>query len=96
MGKHYELLIALMRVVNAAVLSKGSQNEQTRDQARKFVTENRLTFLTVFKRSAKLGGSRDLTLDQDLIDELEEAYIFLMQVSGFLEVSISSNMTHLL
>jgi hypothetical protein len=83
-NKHYELLASLMRLVCAAVLSRGSQNQQTLEQGRKFLTENRLSILALFKKSAGIGtgpgGSRQS------IDELAESYMLLMSVTGFLDV----------
>lgn len=73
-----------MRLVCAAVLSRGSQNQQTLEQGRKFLTENRLSILALFKKSAGIGtgpgGSRQS------IDELAESYMLLMSVTGYLDV----------
>lgn len=84
-SKHYELLASLMRLVSAAVLSRGSQNQQTLEQGRRFLTENRLSILALFKKSAGIGtgpgGSRES------INELAESYMLLMSVTGFLDVS---------
>jgi nuclear pore complex protein Nup205 len=85
--KHYDLLLAFMRVINCCVLSRGSQNEQTLAQAKKFVSENRLWMLTVFKRSARVGAVGDSALD-DSVDELAEAYMLIISMSGFLNVSV--------
>lgn len=84
--KHYGLLLALMRVINCCILSRGSQNEQTLAQARKFVSENRLWMLTVFKRSAQGGAAGDNSLEES-VDELADAYTLLISMSGFLDVS---------
>lgn len=85
--KHYELLIALMRVINCCVVSRGPQNEQTLSQAKKFVSENRLWMLSVFKRSARINAAMDNGLDE-VVDELSDAYMLLISMSGFLDVSI--------
>ncbi|KAH6723827.1 nucleoporin Nup186/Nup192/Nup205 [Leptodontidium sp. MPI-SDFR-AT-0119] len=82
-GKHYNLLAAVMRILCAAVLSRGSQNQQTIDQGRKFLSENRLTILSVLKRSAGLGsigGSSD-----ESVDELAASYMLLISVTDFLD-----------
>lgn len=84
--KHYDLLIAFMRVINCCVLSRGPQSEQTLAQAKKFISDNRLWMLTVFKRSAGAGAVSDSVLE-DSVDELAEAYMLLISMSGFLDVS---------
>lgn len=73
-----------MRVICAAVLSRGSQNEHTLEQGRKFLMENRLSIMVVLKKSAGLGGGQ---FDTPNLDELAESYMLLMTVTGFLEVS---------
>jgi nuclear pore complex protein Nup205 len=85
-NKHYELLAAIMRVICAAVLSRGSQNEHTLEQGRKFLMENRLSILAVLKKSAGLGGVNNDTSGQS-IAELAESFILLITLTGFLEVS---------
>lgn len=85
-AKHYELLTALMRVICAAVLSRGPQNEQTLDQGRKFLAENRLSILAVLKKSAGLGGVEG---PNQSIDELGEIFMMLISVTKFLDVSLS-------
>lgn len=88
--KHYDLLIAFMRVINCCVLSRGPQNEQTLAQAKKFISDNRLWMLTVFKRSAGAAAVGDSVLE-DSVDELAEAYMLLISTSGFLDVSANSH-----
>jgi len=80
--KHYGLLASLMRVICAVVLSRGSQNQQTLDQGRKFLTENRLSILAVLKKSAGIGTGAGIS---ESVDELAESYMLLMSVSGFLD-----------
>lgn len=75
-----------MRVINCCVVSRGPQNEQTLAQAKKFVSENRLWMLSVFKRSARIGAAVDNGLDE-VVDELSDAYMLLISTSGFLDVS---------
>jgi nuclear pore complex protein Nup205 len=76
-----------MRVINAAVLSRGSQNEQTLAQGRKFLSENRLSTLTVFKRSMKLGSVDNIVSDE-CVEDLAESYMLLISLTGFLDVSV--------
>jgi nuclear pore complex protein Nup205 len=85
--KHYQLLAALMRVICAVLLSRGSQNEQTLDQGRIFLNENRLSILAVLKKSAGIGAGAGIS--EPSVDELAESYMLLMSVSGFLDVSHS-------
>lgn len=88
-GKLYELLVAIARVICAVVLSRGPQNEQTLDQARKFLAENRLSVLTVLKKSAGLAASAHGSMKST--EELADSYTLLMSLSGFIDVSISSS-----
>ncbi len=91
--KHYNLLITVMRIICAAVMSRGSQNQQTLEQGRKFLSENRLSILAVLKKSAGLGGANNKP-DQS-IQDLADIFMLLMSVTGFVEVSIS-NTFHIL
>jgi nuclear pore complex protein Nup205 len=82
-NKHYRLLAAVMRVICAAVLSRGSQNQQTLEQGRRFLAENRLSILAVLKKSAGLGNISGIS--QQGIDDLADSFTLLMSVTGFLE-----------
>jgi nuclear pore complex protein Nup205 len=68
------------------VLSRGSQHQQTLEQGRRFLTENRLSILSVLKKSAGLGTGINMSQQQS-IEELADSFILLMSVTGFLEVS---------
>ncbi|KAI9734491.1 MAG: hypothetical protein M1818_006880 [Claussenomyces sp. TS43310] len=83
-AKHYSLLIAAMRVINAAVLSRGSQNQHTLTQGRQFLSENRLSVLTVLKRSAKLGIVDD-TISEEIVQTLVESYMYLISMTNYLD-----------
>lgn len=89
MRKHFELLLSFMRVINAVVVSRGDQNQQTLGLARRFVSENRLYILTVFKRSERDGrvAKGDDAETEEIVDELAESYLMLIGLSGFLDVS---------
>lgn len=82
---HYALLLAVMRVINAAVISRGEQNEQTLTLGRRFLAENRLSVLTVFKRSVNIGTPG--VVPDELVDELAESYMLLITLTGFIDVS---------
>lgn len=92
MGKHYTLLAAVMRLLCAAVLSRGSQNQQTIDQGVRFLSENRLSVLSVLKKSAGLGDGLGVPGAADqAIDELAETYMILISVTKFMEVSVTQD-----
>lgn len=82
---HYALLLAAMRVINAAVVSRGEQNEQTLTLGRRFLAENRLSVLTVFKRSMNIGAPA--AVSNELVDELAASYVLLIALTGFINVS---------
>jgi nuclear pore complex protein Nup205 len=83
---HYTLLLAIIRIINTAILSRGEQNEQTLAQGRKFLAENRLSVLTVFKRSANIG-TLDHAVSDEIVDALAESYMLLITLTGFINVS---------
>lgn len=85
--KHYNLLLALMRVINTVVLSRGQENQQVMTQGRQFLSDNRPSIMAVFKRSANLL-STDNVVSADLIEDLTEAYMLLATMTNFLDVSI--------
>jgi nuclear pore complex protein Nup205 len=76
-----------MRVICTVILSRGPQNEQTLEQGRRFLADNRLSTLAVLKKSAGLGIGADGSTKS--IDELADSYMLLMSVTGFLDVSAS-------
>lgn len=75
-----------MRVINAAVVSRGEQNEQTLALGRRFLAESRLSVLTVFKRSMNIGVNGS-SFSDGLIDDLAESYMLLITLTGFINVS---------
>jgi hypothetical protein len=85
---HYELLLAVVRVINSAILSRGEQNEQTLAEGRKFLSENRLSVLTVFKRSMNIGTT-DRVVSAEVINDLADSYMLLITLTGFINVSTS-------
>jgi nuclear pore complex protein Nup205 len=86
-SKHYNLLVAITRVICATLLSRGSQNQQSLEQGRKFLTDNSLSILAVLKKSAGLGAGVQAT---EQIDELADSFMLLVTFSQFLEVRISA------
>lgn len=85
--KYYELMLSVLRVINAAVIARGRQNDQTVFQAREFLKENRHSMVAVFKRSVNVGGGEKVEAQQDLVD-LVDCWTVLVEVTGFLEVSL--------
>lgn len=86
--KYYELMLAVLRVVNAAVLARGRNNDQTVYAAREFLKESRHSMVAIFKRSVNVGAGagQDGILVQDL-SELVDCFTVLVEITGFLEVS---------
>lgn len=85
LSKYYKLLLSVIQVITSIVLSRGSQNEQTMDQARSFLIENRATIVAVFKRQAKIGAKLPIDMSAN-VDELVELFTLLITMTGFLEV----------
>lgn len=73
-----------MRVICATVLSRGSQNEQTLEMGRTFLTENKLSILAVLKKSAGIGIRGDSTGQS--LEDLADSYMLLMSLTGFLDL----------
>jgi nuclear pore complex protein Nup205 len=83
--KYYELMLSVLRVINAAVIARGRQNDQTVFQAREFLKENRHSMVSIFKRSVNVGAGQHVEAQQDLVD-LVDCWTVLVEVTGFLEV----------
>lgn len=75
-------------MICAVVLSRGPQNEQTLDQGRRFLADNRLSVLAVLKKSAGLGTNVEASMQS--IGELADSYMLLMSFTGYLDVSAFS------
>ncbi|CAI6341212.1 unnamed protein product [Periconia digitata] len=89
--KYYELMLAVLRVINAAVIARGRQNDQTVFQAREFLKQSRHSMVAIFKRSVNVGSGlgQDQELVQDLND-LVDCFTVLVDITGFLEYEDSS------
>lgn len=85
LDKYYNLLLSVTRIITSVVLSRGSQNEQTMNQARSFLAENRPLVVAMFKRQAKVGA---VTIESVglRVEELVELFVLLITVTGFLDV----------
>lgn len=76
-----------MRVICAALLSRGTQNQQALEQGRRFLADNRLSILAVLKKTAGLGASTEIS---EQAQELADSFMLLVTFTGFLEVSDSA------
>lgn len=89
MEVYFQLLLGLMRIINSVVLSRGEQNEQTLAQGRKFLSENRLSVLSVFKRATSIG-SINRVVSAEVVEDLADCYMLLITLTGFIDVSETS------
>lgn len=78
----------MMRVICAAVLSRGAQNEASLEQGRRFLMDNRLSTMSVLKKSA--GLSTGSAASEESILSLAESFMTLINLTGFLDVSTQS------
>ncbi|KAF2736011.1 hypothetical protein EJ04DRAFT_562782 [Polyplosphaeria fusca] len=83
LARYYDLMLAVLRVINAAVISRGLQNEQSLAQARDFLAENRNCVVAIFKRSVSVGLAKGDVGEG--LGELVDGFTVLVGVSGFLE-----------
>jgi len=83
--RFFDLMLSVLRIINAVVLARGQQHETTIHLARQFLSENRNTVVAVFKRAAGIGGVR-VEADIDLSD-LVDGFTLLISATDFLEVS---------
>lgn len=77
-----------MRVICCALVSRGLQNEQSLDQGRRFLADNKAAILAVLKRSAGLGPGNDVA-EQSIID-ISDSFMLLMTITRFVDVSNDS------
>ncbi|KAL8824797.1 MAG: hypothetical protein Q9170_008039 [Blastenia crenularia] len=82
LAKYYKLLLSVVRVITSVAMSRGLQNQQTIDQAKQFLSENRPLIVAVFKRQARIGATSESAID---VEELAELLVLLMTMTGFVE-----------
>lgn len=82
--QHYDLLAKVVRVLGAALLSRGSHSIA---QGRKFLTEHRMLVAHTLKRSAGIGGGGGGEALDDKVEELADALMVVIAATGFIEVS---------
>ena len=93
LSKYYNLMLAVLRVVNAAVIARGRQNDQTVFQAREFLKENRQSVVSIFKRSVSVGvgagSTMQATADEiGVLTDLVDCWTILVDITGFLQVCL--------
>ncbi|KAF1947571.1 hypothetical protein EJ02DRAFT_392099 [Clathrospora elynae] len=90
--KYYELMLAVLRVINAAVIARGWQNDQTVYQAREFLKENRHSMVSIFKMSVNLGGGVGMGKEvQACLVDLVDCWTILVEITGFLQYEDQSS-----
>jgi nuclear pore complex protein Nup205 len=91
--KFFDLMLNVLRVVNAVILSRGMNNDQSIKFARDFLNENRTSIVAVFKRHAAVGGlkveSGNEGVEIDLGD-LVDHFTLLISGVGWVEVGYFS------
>ena len=71
----------------SVVFARGLHNEQTMEQTRAFLAENRSSMVGIFKRFSNAGG-REATADiEDVLGDLTKSYMALITATDFLMVS---------
>lgn len=81
----------MLQIINAVVLSRGAENDQTVSQAQHFLHENRPCIVAIFKRNAKIGSiGRD---NEIVLGKLVNNFMILISASRFLDVSILADGT---
>ncbi|KAF2011390.1 hypothetical protein BU24DRAFT_376521 [Aaosphaeria arxii CBS 175.79] len=88
--RYFDLMLSILRVINAAVIARGRQNEQTIFQAREFLKENRQSMVSIFKRSVNIGAIKD-GVNEDLSD-LVDCWTVLVEITGFLQYEDTSSL----
>lgn len=85
LGKYYHLILSITRVICSVVLSRGPQNEQTLDQAKSFLMENRALVVAIFKLQARVGAVTFESMGVN-VDGIAELFVLLITFTGFLDV----------
>ncbi|GAB0133322.1 hypothetical protein EsDP_00001734 [Epichloe bromicola] len=80
--QHYDLLAKVVRIVGAALLSRGSHNTV---QGRRFLTDNRMLVTHTLKRSAGIGGGASNDGLDEKVGDLADALMVVIAATGFLE-----------
>jgi len=87
--RFFELMLAVLRIINAVVLAHGQQHDATIQLARQFLADNRQMIITVFKRHANIGGLR---VEEGIdLGELVDNFTLLLSSTDFMKVSCKCN-----
>lgn len=82
--QHYDLLAKVVRIIGAALVSRGSHNVV---QGRRFLTDNRMLVAHSLKRSSGIGaGGANEQLEQ-YVSDLADGLMIIITATGFLDVS---------
>ncbi|KAL1628628.1 hypothetical protein SLS56_005737 [Neofusicoccum ribis] len=84
LSKFFDLMLNVLRVINSVVVVRGPQNEQCRQQARDFISDNRASIIAVFKRAARKGGPGEQATGAEL-EDLVDSLVLLISATDFLE-----------
>ncbi|KAI9695840.1 MAG: hypothetical protein M1820_008395 [Bogoriella megaspora] len=80
---YFDLMLAIVKIINGLILTNGPQHGQTMYQARQFLKEYRTTVVAVFKKNAKIGGQfSEKEID---FDALVDNFTVMISATGFLE-----------
>ncbi|KAK2593344.1 hypothetical protein QQS21_008954 [Conoideocrella luteorostrata] len=80
--QHYDLLAKVVRIVGAALLSRGSHNIV---QGRKFLTDHRMLVTHTLKRSAGIGGGASNEPLDEKVGDLADSLMVVIAATRFLE-----------
>ena len=81
--QHYDLLAKVVRIIGAALFSRGSHNIV---QGCKFLSDNRMLVTHTLKRSAGIGGGVNNDALDERVNDLADALVVVIAATGFLEV----------
>ncbi|KAI9671349.1 MAG: hypothetical protein M1831_004258 [Alyxoria varia] len=84
LSTYFDLMLSIVRIVNAMVLSRGPESDLTISQARQFVNEYRPTIASVYKRNAKIGNASED--NEAILGRLVDNFTVLMSFSGVLDM----------
>lgn len=84
--RYHELIASVLRLVVAALIARGAQNEQHRLQIRHFLKDHRTNIVGMFKRHASIGSKANPEM-QEILDSIIKSYSALMAMTDFIEVS---------
>ncbi|OTA05500.1 hypothetical protein A9Z42_0061410 [Trichoderma parareesei] len=80
--QHYDLLARVVRIIGAAILSRGNNNVA---QGRKFLTDHRMLVSHALKRSAGIGAGKEDQRLEERIEDLADALVVVIAATSFLD-----------